>query len=70
MNFAEAMQHVLDGGFARRANWNRPAYIRRTDSLAFSRAFEWIAMVMKDKTFGPYTPSNCDMLATDWEIVK
>lgn len=75
-NFAQAMQIVLDGGYVRRRDWNRPSHIRRQSYMTISnhgggggagRSPEMIVMAMKDGTFGPYTPSHCDMLADDWE---
>jgi len=74
LNFAQAMQIVLDGGRVRRKEWHRPAYIRRAKfdraALATSsmedKAGEMIMLVMRLGQIGPYPPSHCDMLATDW----
>lgn len=64
--FAAAMRSVLTGGRARREDWNRPSHIerRRIDGLSNPT----IVMVMKDGSVGPYTPSGCDMVASDWSI--
>jgi hypothetical protein len=64
-DFADAMRWVLSGKKARRADWNRPAYVHLA-SYAELTAF---IMVMRDGSFGPYTPSHCDMMAADWDLI-
>lgn len=62
-NFADAMTVVLYGGKARRKDWNRPSHI---EVMEYG-GMEFLAMIMKNGTIGPYPPSHCDMLAYDWE---
>lgn len=66
LNFAEAMQAVLNGKRARRSDWNRPAYVE----LQTRGDMPFIAMVMKNGVVGPYPPSHCDMLSKDWAIAE
>lgn len=65
MHFGTAMSLVLEGKKVRRADWNRPSHIER---IYYVRKMTnpIIAMVMRDVVVGPYTPSGCDMVATDW----
>lgn len=66
--FDAAMQAVLCGGRASRRDWNRPSHIEMRVVEGFSNGV--IVMVMRDGTVGPYTPSGCDMVASDWEALE
>lgn len=63
--FDAAIGRCLSGARVRRNDWSRPAYIeiQQRDGMDF------VAMVMKNGVVGPYSPSHCDMLASDWTEV-
>jgi hypothetical protein len=65
MDYADAMKIVLQGGAVRRDEWNRPAYVYKNCNSRVTI----ISLKMKDGSFGPYSPSNCDRLANDWQRV-
>ena len=64
MSFGVAMTNLLQGARVRRKDWNRPRYIELRQIVGLTNPI--VVMVMADGTVGPYTPSGCDMVASDW----
>ena len=62
MDFADAMRAVLSGKRVRRLDWGRPHFIE----WQTHGEIRMLCMVMRDGRVGPYTPSGCDMGASDW----
>lgn len=72
MKFWEAMKKVDSFKKVRREDWNRVHYVCKSPMLPDGdkdEMFTMIAIFMKDGRIGPYTPSNCDMLADDWVVL-
>lgn len=65
MNYPTAMAMVLDGSRLCRDDFRRVDYI----ALETHGEIEMIVIRMKDGTIGPYSPSNCDRLSSDWRKV-
>lgn len=65
-DFSVALRMVKRGDKIRREDWNRPSHV---EARLLSDGSMILAMVMKDGTWGPYTPSHCDIWACDWTVI-
>jgi hypothetical protein len=63
-NFHEALNGVTNRREQwYREDWNRPLCIELLQIPGFG---DTVVMTMRTGRQGPYTPSNCDMMANDW----
>lgn len=44
--------------------------LKNTDMLCGADRMDWIAIAINHKMFGPWIPSQTDMLADDWYIIE
>lgn len=79
MDYEEALSCLKDGYRVTRKYWaTKKQYIvmvfaehyRIQTPIDDAKLVNWIGIKTGLNTFGPYTPSNCDQLATDWEISR
>lgn len=66
MDFSNAVSKIMSGEKVRRCDWNRPNFVH----AVFESDQKYLQMVMKNGVRAPYTPSHCDMFASDWIIVN
>lgn len=71
LNFGSALDRLRQGAKLRRAGWNGTGMaigVREPEgSTDMDRPYIWIRGV--DGKRVPWTPSQVDILATDWEVV-
>lgn len=83
MDFGDALSKLRDGQKVTREGWNgKGMYLRLVspyidfkinDAYVEGRGIEgtllpWIGMKAADNAFVPWTPSQRDLLASDWEL--
>jgi len=80
MDFSEMLEELARFQKMKRANWNgKDQYIFLLPGSAIAEALiaytgeeritvDSIFIKTTSGSFGPYTPSNCDILARDWEV--
>ena len=86
MNFGNALSVLKSGYPVRRANWSGNKFLYFVPSASYSAMTDiaksiadedgkvlyksYIAIRCKDGCVGFYTPTQCDVLAEDWEVVE
>ncbi|MCE4121627.1 DUF2829 domain-containing protein [Prevotella copri] len=86
MNFGNAISVLKSGYPVRRANWSGNKFLYFVPSASYSAMTDiaksiadedgkvlykpYIAIRCKDGCVGFYTPTQCDVLAEDWEVVE
>lgn len=86
MNFGNAISVLKSGFPVRRANWSGNKFLYFVPSESYSAMTDiaksiadedgmvlykaYIAIRCKDGSIGLYTPTQCDVLAEDWEVVE
>lgn len=86
MNFGNAISVLKSGFPVRRANWSGNKFLYFVPSASYSAMTDvaksiadedgmvlyksYIAIRCKDGCVGFYTPTQCDVLAEDWEVVE
>jgi hypothetical protein len=71
MGFEEALRHIKNGGRAARSGWNGKGmwaalwHPHPDDAMTLP----YIYMKNPKGDYAPWTPTQCDVLAEDWEIV-
>jgi hypothetical protein len=86
MNFGNAISVLKSGFPVRRANWSGNKFLYFVPSASYSAMTDiaksiadedgmvlykpYIAIRCEDGSVGIYTPTQCDVLAEDWEIVE
>ncbi len=71
MPFEEALKHIKNGHKVARNGWNGKgmwAALQRPDSLS-KMTLPYIYMKSATGGYGPWTPTQCDIMADDWVIV-
>ena len=70
MTFGDAIEHMIEGQRMTRPGWNGTGmYVELQDPDENSRMGQpYIYIRTVDGTFVPWTPSQTDMLAMDWEL--
>lgn len=86
MDFGKAIKALKSGFPVRRANWSGNKFLYFVPSASYSAMTDiaksiadedgmvlyksYIAIRCKDGCVGFYTPTQCDVLAEDWEVVE
>lgn len=70
MNFGQALQLLKDGVQVARSGWNgRGMFVELQRPDAHSKmTLPYMFMKTADGNFVPWTPSQTDSLAEDWEV--
>lgn len=73
MDYQNAYNTAAHGAPIRRASWTPKRYVRfvsNSSGTTFANVYRPWFMVVGDAEDFPWTPSEQDMAATDWESVK
>lgn len=77
MDFSDALKHVKEGRRVQRSKWNgKGMYLEMVDNGRFQRPYKsyevepFVVMFTAQGTWVPWTCSQADLLAEDWEVVE
>lgn len=73
MEFEDALSLIKQGYDVRRRGWNGEGmYVSKTYSVSLGdiKLEQFAFIKTADDYFTPWTPSQKDMFATDWEVVR
>ena len=72
MDFGMAINGAKDGLFVRRAKWNEGTFVFLADLASLKKNGDkfspFLAISSPDGYADPYTPSNQDIMASDWVL--
>lgn len=70
MNFSKALEDLRAGKIARRDSWEKDQHIAYVAGDEDAATLEHIMLTDSDGNSVPWTPSQTDILALDWNIVE